>query len=142
MGRGLLCCLPHDDMEAWDVEGSLKDAVREYALGLPGAWEDHPWGESAIKVGKKVFAFLGVPGAGFGMGVKLPESAGALLSMPFARPAGYGLGRSGWVEMTFAEDDAGRASARAAAGVRRGELSRRRAEDAREEAGRAGRVGA
>ncbi len=92
--------------EAQEVEGSLKDAVREYALGLPGAWEDHPWGESAIKVGKKVFAFLGVPGTGFGMGVKLPQSSGALLSMPFARPAGYGLGRSGWVEMTFAEDDA------------------------------------
>ena len=89
------------------MEGSLKEAVREYALGLPGAWEDHPWGESAIKVGKKVFAFLGVPGAGFGMGVKLPYSSGALLSMPFARPAGYNLGRSGWVEMTFAEDDAG-----------------------------------
>ena len=88
------------------MEGSLKDAVREYALGLPGAWEDHPWGESAIKVEKKVFAFLGVPGAGFGMSVKLPESAGALLSMPFARPMGYGLGKSGWVEMTFAEDDA------------------------------------
>ncbi len=89
------------------MEGSLKDAVREYALGLPGAWEDHPWGESAMKVGKKVFAFLGVPGTGFGMGVKLPDSAGALLSMPFVRPAGYGLGRSGGVEMTFAEDDAG-----------------------------------
>ena len=89
------------------MEGSLKEAVREYALGLPGAWEDHPWGESVMKVGKKVFAFLGVPGTGFGMGVKLPDSAGALLSMPFVRPAGYGLGRSGWVEMTFAEDDAG-----------------------------------
>ena len=87
-----------------NVEGSLKDAVRAYALGLPGAWEDHPWGESAMKVGKKVFAFLGVPGAGFGMGVKLPHSAGALLSMPFARPAGYGLGKSGWVEMKFGED--------------------------------------
>lgn len=88
------------------MESPLKDAVREYALGLPGAWEDHPWGESAIKVGKKVFAFLGVPGTGFGMGVKLPDSSGALLSMPFARPAGYGLGRSGWVEMRFGEDDA------------------------------------
>ena len=65
----------------------LKEAVRDFALGLPGAWEDHPWGESAMKVGKKVFAFLGVPGTGFGMGVKLPDSAGALLTMPFVRPA-------------------------------------------------------
>ena len=88
------------------MESQLKEAVREFAMGLPGAWEDHPLGESAIKVGKKVFAFLGVPGTGFGMGVKLPYSAGALLTMPFVRPAGYGLGRSGWVEMTFGEDDA------------------------------------
>lgn len=82
---------------------SPKDAVREFALSLPGAWEDHPWGESAVKVGKKVFAFLGVPGGDFGMGVKLPDSGGAMLAMPFAQPAGYGLGRSGWVEMRFAE---------------------------------------
>ena len=92
--------------EAHNSESPLKEAVREFALGLPGAWEDHPWGESAMKVGKKVFAFLGVPGTGFGMGVKLPYSSGALLTMPFVRPAGYGLGRSGWVEMTFGEDDA------------------------------------
>ncbi len=94
------------DAEAQNVESPLKEAVREFALGLPGAWEDHPWGESAMKVGKKVFAFLGVPGTGFGMGVKLPDSAGALLTMPFVRPSGYGLARSGWVEMTFGEDDA------------------------------------
>ncbi len=87
------------------LSDSTKDAVRAFALGLPGAWEDHPWGESAIKVGKKVFAFLGVPGAGFGMSVKLPDSGGAVLAEPFARPAGYGLGKSGWVEMTFGADE-------------------------------------
>ena len=87
------------------LSDSAKDAVRAFALGLPGAWEDHPWGESAIKVGKKVFAFLGVPGAGFGMSVKLPDSGGAVLAEPFARPAGYGLGKSGWVEMTFGTDE-------------------------------------
>ena len=87
------------------MSDSAKDAVRAFALGLPGAWEDHPWGESAIKVGKKVFAFLGVLGAGFGMSVKLPDSGGAVLVEPFARPAGYGLGKSGWVEMTFGADE-------------------------------------
>ena len=56
-----------------------------------------------MKVGKKVFVFLGVPATGFGMGVKLPDSGGAMLAMPFAQPAGYGLGRSGWVEMRFEE---------------------------------------
>ena len=86
------------------MSDAVKETIREFALSLPGAWEDHPWGESAVKVGKKVFAFLGVPGTGFGMCVKLPDSAGALLAMPFAAPAGYGLGRSGWVEMKFEAD--------------------------------------
>ena len=88
------------------MDSPLKETLREFALALPGAWEDHPWGESAAKVGVKVFAFFGVPGTGFGMTVKLPDSAEALLTMPFARPAGYNLGKSGWVEMHFTDDDA------------------------------------
>ena len=87
------------------MDSPLKETLREFALALPGAWEDHPWGESAAKVGKKVFAFFGVPGTGFGMTVKLPESAEALLTMPFSRPAAYNLGNSGWVEMHFTDDD-------------------------------------
>ena len=89
----------------WTARSRKDPQVREFALALPGAWEDHPWGESAAKVGVKVFAFFGVPGTGFGMTVKLPDSAEALLTMPFARPAGYNLGKSGWVEMHFTDDD-------------------------------------
>ena len=37
------------------------DPVRQFAAGLPEAWEDHPWGETVYKVGKKVFVFLGIP---------------------------------------------------------------------------------
>ncbi len=77
---------------------SRTDALLEFALGLPGAWEDHPWGESAVKVGKKIFVFLGLPDSGR-FGVKLPDSGAGMLSMGLARPAGYGLARSGWVEM-------------------------------------------
>jgi predicted DNA-binding protein (MmcQ/YjbR family) len=65
------------------------------ALGFPGAWEDHPWGDTVVKVGKKIFVFLG--DAGFC--VKLPESADEALSMPGAEPAGYGLGKAGWVNI-------------------------------------------
>ena len=39
---------------------ALADPVRQFAAGLPGAWEDHPWGESVAKVGKKVFVFFGI----------------------------------------------------------------------------------
>jgi predicted DNA-binding protein (MmcQ/YjbR family) len=65
------------------------------ALGFPGAWEDHPWGDTVVKVGKKIFVFLGDTG----FCVKLPESADEALSMPGAEPAGYGLGKAGWVNI-------------------------------------------
>ena len=39
---------------------TLTDAARAFAAGLPEAWEDHPWGESVYKVGKKVFLFFGM----------------------------------------------------------------------------------
>jgi len=76
-------------------------ALRDFALGYPEATEDFPWGERVVKVRGKVFAFLGTPGAGLHMSVKLPESATLALGLPFAEPTGYGLGRSGWVTVTF-----------------------------------------
>ena len=83
------------------------ERIRALLLALPGAWEDHPWGESVAKVGKKVFAFLGMPeeGGSLSLSVKLPESAEEALSMPFAEPTGYGLGRAGWVSSRFAPGD-------------------------------------
>ena len=82
----------------------VKDAVVAYALALPGAYEDFPWGERVAKVGKKVFAFLGKPGdddAGVGFSVKLPHSAATALEGPHATPTGYGLGKAGWVSFDF-----------------------------------------
>lgn len=75
-----------------------------FALALPGAFEDHPWGEIVAKVGKKVFVFFGTGDSrdqGFGMSVKLPQSASVALGLPFIEPTGYGLGKSGWVSVTF-----------------------------------------
>ena len=79
------------------------DVLRRFALGYPGAHEDHPWGETVVKVGKKVFVFLGKPqdGEGVGLSVKLPQSGALALSLPFASPTGYGLGKSGWVSVQF-----------------------------------------
>lgn len=88
---------------------SPEDLLRpllEAALGYPEAWEDHPWDETVVKVRKKVFVFLGVHHDGrAGCTVKLPESAEEALQFPFAEPAGYGLGRSGWVNCAFAPSD-------------------------------------
>jgi predicted DNA-binding protein (MmcQ/YjbR family) len=75
----------------------------EFALGLPGAWLDHPWGEDVAKVGPKVFVFLGLDDdpKHVGMTVKLDESHSQALSVPGAEPSGYGLGRWGWVTVPF-----------------------------------------
>jgi predicted DNA-binding protein (MmcQ/YjbR family) len=67
--------------------------LRERSLAFPGAWEDHPWGDSVVKVGKKIFAMLGETT----VTLKLPEAHDAALSVPGATPTGYGLGKAGWV---------------------------------------------
>jgi len=85
-----------------------RTALREFALGLPGAWEDFPWGESVAKVGKKVFCFLGVVDPKqhpLGMTVKIPGLAPAVTSLEACELAGYGLGKSGWVHVRFAAAD-------------------------------------
>ncbi len=76
--------------------------ILEFALGLPGAYEDHPWDEDVAKVGKKIFVFLGIEDSSNpGMTVKLDESHEQALAVPGAAPTGYGLGRSGWVTIPF-----------------------------------------
>jgi hypothetical protein len=35
------------------------------------------------------------------MAVKLPASAPAALMLPFTKPTAYGLGKSGWVSVSF-----------------------------------------
>jgi predicted DNA-binding protein (MmcQ/YjbR family) len=75
----------------------------DYALGFPGAYEDHPWGETVVKVNKKIFVFLGCedPQGGMGISAKLPTSGADAMELPFAKPTGYGLGKSGWVSARF-----------------------------------------
>jgi predicted DNA-binding protein (MmcQ/YjbR family) len=77
------------------------EAVREFALGLPGAWEDHPWGDTVVKVGRKIFVFLGDGSDRGGYSVKLRESQEQALAAPGASATGYGLGKAGWVSIPF-----------------------------------------
>ncbi|MET9504765.1 MmcQ/YjbR family DNA-binding protein [Streptomyces sp. NPDC006259] len=87
-----------------------REKVRRFALGLPGATEEFPWGETVAKVDGKVFVFLGVDDGGhpLGLTVKLKdETAHAhALASPGAAPAGYGLGRAGWVSVPLAPEGA------------------------------------
>jgi predicted DNA-binding protein (MmcQ/YjbR family) len=70
----------------------MRDALA-FALSLPEAWEDHPWGDTVVKVRKKIFAFVGAET----LTVKLDEAHGHALSIDGAEPTGYGLGKAGWV---------------------------------------------
>jgi predicted DNA-binding protein (MmcQ/YjbR family) len=79
---------------------SLQQELRDFAFGLPEAWEDHPWGESVAKVGKKVFVFFGqgaAPDGTASFSVKLPDSHEEALALPFTETPGYGLDRGHWV---------------------------------------------
>jgi predicted DNA-binding protein (MmcQ/YjbR family) len=82
----------------------LHAALIAHGLTLPEAWEDHPWGETAIKVRKKIFLFIGL-GETLSLGVKLPFSGQAMLEQPFAKPMAYGLGRHGWVSLKLSQED-------------------------------------
>ncbi len=84
----------------------LGEALRRFGLALPGAHEDHPWGELVLKAKGKVFVFLGQPGGELCFSVKLPKSGVRLLDHDWAEPTGYGLGRSGWITARFGPKDA------------------------------------
>jgi predicted DNA-binding protein (MmcQ/YjbR family) len=79
-------------------------ALRAHGLGFPDAEEDFPWGHTALKVKGKTFAWL-TDEDGFNMTVKLPVSRDFAETFDFASPAGYGLGRSGWISCRFAQSE-------------------------------------
>lgn len=76
-------------------------ALVKAALSYPEASEDHPWGETAMKVRGKIFLFLRRDPDGLFLTVKLPRSREFALAYKFTEPAAYGLGKSGWVSAEF-----------------------------------------
>ncbi|MFI6805069.1 MmcQ/YjbR family DNA-binding protein [Streptomyces luteogriseus] len=95
--------VPRNALKKWEK-------VRVFALGLPDAVEEFPWGESVAKVNKKVFVFLGVEDGSYPLGVTVKlkdETAHAhALACPGAEPAGYGLGKAGWVSIPLEQQGA------------------------------------
>ena len=85
--------------------GKLRLRLRKYALTFPDAWEDHPWDESVVKVGKKIFVFFGMEEGDWWptFGVKLANSHPLAVSQRGVEPTGYNLGRAGWVTVKLDE---------------------------------------
>jgi predicted DNA-binding protein (MmcQ/YjbR family) len=76
------------------------DELLGYCLAKPGAWQDEPWeGDVVVKVGTRIFAFLG-SGPASSLGLKCAHTREAadewLARYPDdARIMPY-IGRSGW----------------------------------------------
>ena len=87
------------------MPGAAFAALRAHGLAFPEVVEDFPWEEHPVlKVRGKIFAFLG-EADGLSLTVKLPVSRDFAETFDFASPAGYGLGRSGWISCRFGPDE-------------------------------------
>jgi len=75
-----------------------RDELLAYSLAKPGAWQDEPWeGDVVVKVGSKIFAFVG---SGDSVGLKCgPNREVAdewLARYPGDATVMAYIGRSGW----------------------------------------------
>jgi predicted DNA-binding protein (MmcQ/YjbR family) len=93
--------VPDDAGPPTAAHAKAEEKLRQFALAYPEATEEFPWGERAIKVRGKTFLFMRADGTGLGLSTKLPESREFALTLAFAAPTGYGLGKSGWVSASF-----------------------------------------
>ena len=63
------------------------ETIRAYCLNFPEAFEDHPWGDTVFKVGKKIFVFVHGADDGLSVTVKLPPELRDLYDqLNFRRP--------------------------------------------------------
>jgi predicted DNA-binding protein (MmcQ/YjbR family) len=81
------------------------EELRAFGLSYPGAHTKSPWpGHLDLAVKDKTFAYMSLPGEPLSISCKLPQSSDEALTLPFTAPTAYGLGKSGWVSATFADD--------------------------------------
>ncbi len=83
-----------------------RDELLAYCLAKPGAWQDEPWeSDVVVKVGPKIFAFLG-PESATAVGVKCGRSREEadewLLRFPGDASVMAYIGRSGWNSLRIA----------------------------------------
>jgi predicted DNA-binding protein (MmcQ/YjbR family) len=85
---------------------AARKQLRAHALKYSEAWADEPWpGDHVVKVGRKIFVFLGGEGDDVSVGVKLPRSLLFARAQPFVTKMGYGMDKSGWVAARFTKGE-------------------------------------
>lgn len=85
-------------------DAALKE-LRAFGLAYPGAHTKSPWpGHLDLAVNDKTFAYLSLEGDPLAISCKLPQTSDDALTLPFTKPTEYGLGKSGWVSASFAEN--------------------------------------
>lgn len=89
-------------MAAISKEQAFK-SIQSYCLAKEAATEDHPWGDTAWKVGGKMFACGCEGGNSFSVKSTLEKQAG-LVAHPNIEVAAY-VGRYGWVTITINDSD-------------------------------------
>ena len=85
------------------MAGNL-DRLAEIALRLPDAQrvDIEAWdGEPTFRVNGKNFVFAAGDGSSFTVKLPVEEAQAVVATEPGVQPAGYGLGRSGWISVTL-----------------------------------------
>jgi predicted DNA-binding protein (MmcQ/YjbR family) len=81
-------------------EGMTREELLDHCLAKPGAWQDEPWeGDVVVKVGGKIFAFLGaepVISVGLKCGATREVANEWLARYPQDASVMAYIGRSGW----------------------------------------------
>jgi predicted DNA-binding protein (MmcQ/YjbR family) len=86
---------------------TVRRKLKEFGLAYPEAHSKSPWpGHDDLAVCNKTFAYLSAEGEPLSISCKLPLTGQMALTLPFASPTGYGLGKSGWVTATFGPKEA------------------------------------
>jgi predicted DNA-binding protein (MmcQ/YjbR family) len=83
--------------------------LKTFGLSLPGTQPKSPWpGHDDVAVNDKTFTYLSISDkdGGLRVSVKLPVTGKEVLRLANAVPTGYGLGKAGWVSVTFADGEA------------------------------------
>ena len=79
----------------------IAEKLRAIALEYPETYEEQPWGHRVVKCAGKMFFTCDTHDGALRATVKLPKSGKKVLERPYAEPTHYGMGKYGWVTVTF-----------------------------------------